>query len=134
MAEAESQALVRLHPADLEVQARILVHKRYGLVASLIPLTCAGLENRSWHLFAAYSREGWPADASEDALAFCEWLRGRGEYFSAREHNRLRFIAEGDGAAAFHWVKSESARWLPSIQLLFRDRRGVSEFTFSLRL
>ncbi len=129
--EADRPAFERLAPDEVEMQARVLVRKRFREAAALLPATCAALGAAAWTLFREHARGVWPPSASADALAFCDWLRERGEQVSAREVNRLRFTAQGR-RFALRVVRSSSPRALPEFQLLFQRRTRVAEW--SLRL
>ena len=52
LAEADRDRFLRLVPADLEFQARVLLRKRFVLVRDILPRTCENLGDEAWPEFA----------------------------------------------------------------------------------
>jgi hypothetical protein len=114
-----------LAPAELELQARILLRKRLALVRPLLPATTQRLGDALWPGFLECARNHWPAKqrpALDDARRFCRWLRQKNENLVLRsEWNRLQFSGAGK-FLALHWLARETTsgwRW-PGLQILFR--------------
>jgi hypothetical protein len=134
--ETDRAALVQLPTDDLEAQATVLLRKRFDLVKSLLPQTCATLGREAFSIFQSYARRTWPGGehaAAADARGFCRALhvvshpalspleQRRAEFFFAKTRWSLR------------WVLSRDGRQTPrrGLHLLLRRRGGKwSEWLF----
>lgn len=132
---ADQAAFLRLDPADLEHQAKVLLRKRLDLVREIIPETCRRLGPDEWPAFHAYARQAWPPDAAADAQAFCEQLRAaKDSRLSVVEWNRMKF-ASSTRRIALHRVAAPDAvdGSKRSFQILLRTgRRRWREFQLRL--
>lgn len=121
--ESDRPAFLRLSPADLEVQARVLLHKRFDQVRRLLPHTCRALGKSAWEEFAATLRSGSQAGAGfavEDAHQFCSQLaRTQSDCLCTVELNRCRF-AQRRRRMALHLVRRPQGRRSHALQLLVR--------------
>ena len=90
----DRDAFCALSPEELEVQADILLRKRFGLVEPLLPGTCASLGDDAWASFRQYARSCWHEDPWQDANGWCGRLAVEGRIsHDAREACRARFVA-----------------------------------------
>lgn len=126
LSDADRAALRALDSAGLEIQADILLRKRFDLVARRCPQTCVN----AWLEFRAYGREHWPEGEMSDTLGFCKHL-GANRVFPC-EWNRLRFAA-GKSLLALHWTRSAPSS-APGLQVLIRFGSRWREIFFSFRL
>jgi hypothetical protein len=121
--ESDHAAFLRLSPTDLEVQARVLLRKRFDQVRRLLPRTCLALGKSAWEHFVSSIRSNETRGSSpfvEDAYQFCAHAnRVRPGSVCAQEFNRCRF-ANGHQRASLHLVKHSVNHRLPAIQLLIR--------------
>ncbi|MEO6567283.1 MAG: hypothetical protein ABIO94_00860 [Opitutaceae bacterium] len=125
--EEDRTSFVRLVPAELEAQARVLLRKRFDLVRRLLPETCRKMGRDAWFEFERYGRSAAPARAAEvarDAAAFSEHLRAtHATALCLPEHNRARFVS-AHRRLALHLVsvtpRNRTRRW--GVQLLVRQR------------
>jgi hypothetical protein len=89
------QALVSLSPAELEIQANVLLRKRFDEVRRLLPVTCSRIGKVAWSSFKEYARRHWPQQVPmvlSDAQAFCVFLRVHNPQALCRsEANRVVF-------------------------------------------
>jgi hypothetical protein len=134
----EDRAAVRaLVPDELEVQAEILLRKRFGLIRPFLPETCRMLDDRAWPAFCQYARVHWADAPWSDAAGYCEDLVVRGLIpRDLRERRRANFVS---GRAKFQmWlVKNFSAagKTRRSILILFRATGGTwRELAVCIRL
>jgi hypothetical protein len=123
---AEDQAtFLRLLPADLEAQARVLLRKRFDLVRRFLPETCRKMGHDAWREFQQYGRSAAPsrtAPVAGDAAGFCEYVQANQPSALCRiEYNRARF-AGARRRLALHLVsvtpRNRTCRW--GVQLLVR--------------
>lgn len=121
----DREALRALRYEDLEVQADILLRKRFDGVKRIVPRTC---EAAGWHGFREYARACWPETPEADAAEFCEHA-GRPVPV---ERNRARFSA-GSGKIACHWVR-RSPRNPAGLHVLLRWGQHIREWFFEMRL
>lgn len=124
LGEADHHALVALPFADLEVQADILLRKRFDLVRRWMPRTCA---EAGWEAFRLCTRNHPPSEVLQDARRFGESLAAS-PLLDARERNRVCFLA-GTVWFSLHWNASPAG-----MQIFFRWRGGWREFFFAVRL
>ena len=121
--ETDRDRFLRLVPADLEFQARVLLRKRFVLVRDVLPRTCENLGDDAWPEFLRHGRAVAPrsgAQTAEDAFGFSLHLMDcRPGALCPVEFNRCRFVREGS-RIALHLVPSPRRARLPSIQVLFR--------------
>lgn len=121
--ESDQASFLRLSPTDLEVQARVLLRKRFDQVRRLLPRTCQALGKSAWEHFvvSVRSSEAYGNDTKvQDAYRFCTHVaRVQTSGVCAREFNRCRFAISRRGVS-LHLVK-ESGR-IPAIQLFVRLR------------
>ena len=78
--EGERATLLALDPAELEVQANLLLNKRLGEVSGHLKLTFEALGSDTRELFLEYALSEWPRGHLRhvhDALGFLRWLRER---------------------------------------------------------
>jgi hypothetical protein len=106
--ELDIPAFIRLPPADLEFQARIL------------PRTCETLGGEAWPEFARYARTHAPAGkdpVAKDALGYTHHLaRTRPNALCPIERNRCHFVV-GQHNFALHFVRRANS---PGIQIMRR--------------
>jgi len=123
--ESDRAAFLRLSPADLEIQARILLRKRFELVRRISPRTCQTLGPSAWNHFVVSCRSGSSREtegAAQDANQFFAHLvRVQPASIYEAELNRSRF-SNAQRRAAVHLIKRSENQWLPAIQLLIRLR------------
>ena len=136
--DEDLESFLALDPADLEVQAKTLLHKRYGEVSRLIPLSLARLESAAWSLFEAYSLTGWPEGPQrhlQDAAGFAEYLNRLGHVVAKAEIHRLRFILRENRFSAC-WVRDLliRGRHHPGVQVLYRSGGQVHALALYLRV
>lgn len=138
--QADVPAWLQLVPADVEFQAKVLLHKRLDLVRYFAPETSTRLAERLWKLFEVYGRVQWPPDGSPklfDTFQFCQHLKQQSEETVAlSEWNRLSF-ALSKHRVALHWVQILAANGKKhrGIQLFVRGRNQCwREFFFYLGL
>ena len=109
----DRHVFLSLNPQDLEIQAEVLLRKRFEAVSRLIPQTIANAGGRAWPLFAEYAREVWPTGAPpelDDAKQFCLYLATLNDSpISVRERNCIRF-ATNDSLFAIHVVADAVVR------------------------
>ena len=121
--ENDQPAFLRLAPADLEIQARVLLRKRFDLVRSHLPMTCREMGKGAWDAFANYGRACVPKtkdSIAEDALYFSQYVgKTQPEFLCAVELNRCRFACE-QRRLSIHVVSGIRKKWLPSLQVLIR--------------
>lgn len=127
-AEGGRKALATLQFADLEVQADILLRKRFDLVKRWMPRTC---DEAGWSAFRTSVRNHLPSDELLDSCRFCEFL-ALSPRLDARERNRVRFVA-GTACFSLHWVR-RSAVSPAGLQVFFRWRGRWREVIFAFRL
>lgn len=125
LAPREAQALAALRFEDLEVQADILLRKRFDAVARLVPRTC---ETSGWEAFRAYARLSWPESAEADAAGFCQYA---GCPVPSESH-RASFAA-GRGWFACYWL-SRGPAGPAGLQLFLRIGSRWREWVFRVRL
>ena len=129
----ERAPFAALSMEEIEVQAAILVRKRFDAVRRLIPATMDGLGDRAWPLFLAHARGFWPeasAGPAHDTEVFCTRLsESEPRSLCAAEMNRLRFH-RGHQPFAVHLVRDLRIRGRArrAMQLLFRHGHGWSEY------
>ena len=121
----DREALRALRYEDLEVQADILLRKRFDGVKCIVPRTC---EAAGWHSFRTYARACWPETPEADAAEFCDHA-GRPVPV---ERNRARFSLS-TGKVACHWVRRTSVNQA-GVHILLRRGRQVREWFFEMRL
>ena len=132
--EGQDRAMfLRLAPADLEFQARVLLRKRFVLVRDLLPATCENLGADAWPEFARYGRvaaHGGKTQTAEDAFGFSRHLLAhRSQALCPAELNRCRFVQERR-RAAFHIARPLDHAKRPALQVLCRiGRRRWREWT-----
>ena len=120
----DEQALAGLRYEDLEVQADILLRKRFDAVKRLVPQTCEGA---GWERFRVYARQCWPETPVADAAAFCE----ESGCPVPSERNRARFLA-GRARGACFWLRRGGGE--PSrLQIFLRWGKGWREWNFEVR-
>ena len=143
-------AWVQLVPGDVEVQAQVLLRKRLDQIAHLIPETTRRLGRNLWPEFLGCARNYWPGGrlpVADDALRFCQWLRGRdADAVSKAEWNRIQFLLSGRRMAIF-WISKDTVAdsgspghgrgyyRCPRLQILYRrqaNRRLELAFSFGL--
>lgn len=87
---------MQLDPTDLEFQAGTLLHKRFEVVARVLPRTCAAVGGGAEAEFRRYGRVEWPTGmmwSADDAWGFCaHLLRVRPETVCRLEHHRASFV------------------------------------------
>lgn len=126
-------AFAALSSEEIEIQATILIRKRFDAVRRLIPATMDGLGERAWPLFLAHARGYWPetpAGQIHDTERFCVRLaQSEPRALCAAEMNRLRFHT-GRQPFAWHFVRDLRVRGRVhrAVQLLVRRGRGWSEY------
>lgn len=126
-------AFAALSSEEIEIQAAILIRKRFDAVRRLIPATTDGLGGRAWPLFLAHARGYWPetpAGLIHDTEKFCARLaQSEPRALCAAEMNRLRFHT-GQQPLAVHLVRDLRVRGRArrAVQLLVRRGRGWSEY------
>lgn len=109
----EQDAFRQLNPADLEFQARVLLHKRFEQIRSWLPSVCRRLDDAAWPMFEKFARTRPPGNATSEAL---EFACSTGADRNCSELHRLRFI-------------TGSQRWslagVPDLPIRGRSRRGL---------
>lgn len=131
---------VALDPGALEIQARLLVNKRFFEVRRMIPQTCALLGAEARTFFWAYAETQWPEGHTrhiQDAVAFCRYLlRLARVKVNRSELNRLRFVLEGRRIRIHLLLDLTIQGWQKSaLQILYRNRQGCPrQLGFSLSL
>jgi hypothetical protein len=136
--ESDRESLLQLAPEDLEIQAGVLLRKRFEAVRFMIPETCEQLGDSAWKLFREYSTPKWPAGqsaSSRDADQFLRWLQRRRIPCVPREWNWLQFALSGK-KLSLHWIRRHTGNKRPSaIQILWRSSaERLREMIFYLRL
>ena len=125
--------LVALKVEELEIQAEVLLRKRFELIRRILPGLVCRLETKAWPLFRQYGRVCW-LPAPHDALRFAEYARSEnpGE-MGEREINCMRFTLEESVRVRFHWITK--GRIPPVLQILVRSTKSSwREYVCSLRL
>jgi hypothetical protein len=125
--DGDRAALLGLAPEDLELQAGVLLHKRFEEVRRILAFTCTNLGDAAWPLFQKYARYYWPdgeSDAWADANVFGERLFVEcGNAFLPAERNRTRFAASRRRLGiSFVWKFPVRGRFRPAIQIFWRSR------------
>lgn len=119
--ETDVATFIRLDPADLEFQARVLLRKRYGLVREVLPRTCENLGGDAWPEFVRYGRSHAPAGTEQtttDALGFTRHLgQARPAALCPLERKRCQFVL-GRRSFALHFVRCTHS---PTLQVLRRQ-------------
>lgn len=135
----ERPDFLELAPEELEVQARVLLRKRYDVVKEYLPSTCRQLGQQAWSCFQEFGRQFWPAggEGAADAAAFAAFIRQN--YPSAShqvELNRWRFAISGRRIwAGFVRDLDVGDTRKRGMQILIRTAPGVCrEFHFYLAL
>ncbi len=126
--DVDRRALEGLDFAGLEVQADILLHKRFDLVKRWMPGTC---EKAGRPAFRVFARNQWPEDGLRDARQFCGYLAFSGQLEPA-ENNRVRFLA-GASRFSLHGVARSSSS-PAGVQVFWRWRGRWREWFFAFRL
>jgi hypothetical protein len=129
--ESDRAAFVRLAPADLEFQARVLLRKRFDHVQAALPQTCRALGGRAWPEFQRHGRSSAPTGpnaAMREARDFATHLARSGcPALHRAELNRVRFACEARRLAVYFVMMIPSAPTAqgrrPALQVLLR-RRG----------
>jgi hypothetical protein len=107
LGESHRPAFVRLVPADLEFQARVLLRKRFDSVREALPQTCRALGQEAWSQFQRYGRSNGPTGsnlACRDALGFAWHLfNARAAALCPLEFNRVQFAGKRR-RLAFHFL------------------------------
>ena|SRR5581483_5390669 len=120
--------LLAISIPDLEVQAEVLVRKRFDAIKRLLPVTLSRLEANGWSSFFRYARVQWPEAAEreiQDATEFCHYCARENPAVICRsELNRLNF-ALGKKRFAVHFARD--------LQIRNRKRRGLQIFVRSRR-
>jgi hypothetical protein len=125
--EGDRAALLALDPHDLEMQAGVLLHKRFEEVRRILASTFARLGDSAWPLFQEYARYTWPngeSDAWADASAFGEHLMTeRRKDLLPAERNRTTF-AVGAQRLRIKLVRAlpVGGRLRPAIQVFWRPK------------
>lgn len=128
----EREAFAALSVEEIEVQARILLRKRFDAVRHLIPATMDRLGATAWKSFLDHARRCWPEPPAmevHDTRLFCAHLAATQPTVLCRsELNRLHFHL-GKQALAMHWVWDLWVRGRPrrAIQMFIRRGQGWSE-------
>ena len=131
----EREQFAALSAEEIEIQATILLRKRFDAVRRLIPVTMEHLGDRAWESFLAHARRFWPeASAMEisDTENFCAHLAAtEPSALCPAEMNRLRFHLNRR-PVALHFVRELRlrGRTRSALQLLIRRGRGWSEYAF----
>jgi uncharacterized protein with von Willebrand factor type A (vWA) domain len=124
---AERDAFASLSVEEIEVQARILLRKRFDAVRHLIPATMDRLGSSAWKSFLEHARSSWPKPPSmdvQDTRSFCAHLAATQPTVLCRsELNRLHFHL-GKQTLAMHWVRDLWVRGRPRRALQIFIRRG----------
>ena len=136
----EQAVFAALSAEDIEIQAAILLRKRFEAVRGLIPATMARLGARAWDCFHAHARGHWPeapAMAISDTQTFCAHLADtQPAALCPIEMNRLHFHRNRQ-AIAVHFVREfrVGGRTHAALQVLLRRGRGWTEHAlyFALR-
>ena len=129
---AERAHLAKLSPGDIEIQATILLRKRFDAVRHLIPRTTHGLGSKAWELFQAHARQFWPDSPDmevRDTESFCSHLAAVAPAaLCPVEMNRLRFHL-GRERISIHHIRHFPIRGRTrrALQVLVRRRHGWSE-------
>jgi hypothetical protein len=127
IAASDRPAWLALSAEQLELQAEILLRKRFESVSRLLPGTVANAGPRAWPFFADYSRRVWPSGEPpelDDASRFCLYLDSKVESLvSATERNRVMF-ATNHVSAVIHFVRDAVVRnrRRTCVQILVRAR------------
>ena len=126
VSDEDFQALVSLSLAELEVQANVLLRKRFDEVRRLLPVTCSRIGKVAWSCFKEYARRHWPQQvpmALSDAQAFCIFLRVHNPQILCRsEENRVVF-AGSDKRFGLSLVPDLPRREQTHFGTLFRSGR-----------
>lgn len=137
LTENDRRAIRQLSPQDLEVQARILLGKRWDAVRRCLPSTCGRLATEGRELFqqSARKRPRLLADHDlADTIAFCDFLAVmRPLDLDPAERNRVKFLHSNS------WITIRPVRSRRGhgscrrLQLLIRlSRRRWHEFQFGV--
>ena len=114
VSDEDFQALVSLSLAELEVQANVLLRKRFDEVRRLLPVTCSRIGKVAWSCFKEYARRHWPQQvpmALSDAQAFCIFLRVHNPQILCRsEENRVVFAGSDKTLQPVFGARSAEAR------------------------
>ena len=135
----ERDAFAALSAEEIEIQAAILLRKRFEAVRRLIPSTMERLGARAWDCFRTHARGHWPeAPAMElcDTQQFCAHLADtQPAALCPVEVNRLLFH-RNRRAIAVHYVREfrRGGCTHPALQVLLRHGRGWSEHALYLAL
>jgi len=128
----ERDAFAALSAEEIEVQAVILIRKRFDAVRRWIPLTMDRLGASAWKSFLDHARRSWPESAAmavQDARLFCAHLAAtQPTALCQSELNRLHFHLSGE-AVAVHWVHDLRVRGRPrcAFQIFLRRGKGWTE-------
>ncbi|MDB6108675.1 MAG: hypothetical protein JWR69_425 [Pedosphaera sp.] len=120
---ADRAALTTIPFADLELQAKVLLRKRFDILPRFIPATLTQLGTEAWARFQEYGRNLWPEGQHHeilDAQGFCHYCsRTIPQAICQSELNRLSF-ALGNHRLALHYVRD--------LRIRNRMRRGLQIF------
>lgn len=129
---AERAAFAALSAEEIEIQAMILLRKRFEAVRRVIPATLQLLGDKAWEFFLAHARGDWPPAPGveiRDAEKFCAHLsKVQPAALCPIEMNRLRFRLNRQ-AIALHYVPNFRlrGRMRPALHILVRRGSGWSE-------
>ena len=136
---AERDDFAALSAQEVEVQALILLRKRFDAVRRQIPATVDRLGASAWKSFLEHARRSWPeaaAMAVEDAQLFCAHLAAtQPTVLCQSELNRLRFRLSKQ-AVAVHWVRDlrVRGRFRCALQIFLRLGKGWTERSLYMSL
>ena len=124
--------LVLLKMEDLEVQAEVLLRKRFEVVKRFLPGLITRLETKAWPAFRQYARNQW-ASAPQDALGFAEYAgKEDSSKVDPSEMNRLRFAVQSNSLLKIHWIIIKPSH--PALQILMRiEKERWREWVLYLR-
>lgn len=89
--ESDREAFLALRPAELEIQADILLRKRLARIRHMLPASCSTMQNL-WSEFRRFARSTPSRNPIWDAHAFCDFLSlDNPSITKTREWNRLNF-------------------------------------------
>jgi hypothetical protein len=130
-------ALTSLNLHELDLQAEMLLKKRFHEVQRLLPDTFNGLGATAYEQFVQYAGDHWPQGHQrhiEDAAGFGQYLLEHARAYVCRsELNRVAFLA-GRRRITVHWVPDGllSGRRRHAIQILYRLRGWPRQLVFYL--
>lgn len=128
----EREPFAAMSVEEIEIQATILLRKRFDAVRRLIPVTMERLGDQASECFLVHARGYWPeATAMEinDTEIFCTHLAAtEPAALCPAEMNRLRFHLNRQPVAV-HFVREFRLRGRTrrALQVLIRRGRGWSE-------